>query len=186
MWFLAEPLVISNKPENADAIVVLGGGVGESGKAGQGYEERVEYATWLYKKGYAGHVIFSSGYTYIFKETLVMKALAVSLGVPESAIILENKAVNTFEKVKFIKEILDNERWKNVIVLSSPYHMLRVSKVFNKQAPGINVTYAPIPKSTFYSHENRGVFSKKIDLRQIGGIIHEYLGIVYYWWKGWI
>ncbi len=58
VWVIAKPLVISEQPKKADAIIVLGGGVGESGKAGQGYEERAEYAVELYEKGYAGRIVF--------------------------------------------------------------------------------------------------------------------------------
>jgi len=92
-------------------IVVLAGGVGESGKAGQGYEERVGYAVELYKKGYAPRMIFSSGYSYFYNETLLMKALAIELGVPKSDIILEGKAKNTYENVVFTDEILSKEKW---------------------------------------------------------------------------
>jgi uncharacterized SAM-binding protein YcdF (DUF218 family) len=186
VWVLAGPLVISDQPRKADAIVVLGGGVGESGKVGQGYEERAQYAVELYKKGCARYIVFSSGYMYLFKETLVMKALAVSLGVPESAIILENRASNTYENAICIKEISDNARWKSILLLSSPYHMLRVSKVFRKVASDVSVAYTPIPNSSFYRHAQTGLFTKKISLRQINGIIHEYIGILYYWRKGWI
>lgn len=186
VWTIAQPLVVSERPVKADAIVVLGGGVGESGKAGQGYEERVEYAVELYKNGYAGHIIFSSGYVHIFKETLVMKALAVSLGVPESAIMLESKASSTYDSVLSVKEILSKEHWDSIILLTSPYHMLRVSKVFDKFGGNIKVSYAPIPRSSFYAHEKKGFFSKKINLQQVRAIAHEYAGILYYWWKGWI
>ena len=186
VWVLAKPLLIADPLKKADAIVVLGGGVGESGRAGQGYEERAKYAVELYKKGYADHIVFSSGYTHIFEETRVMKVLAVSSGVPENAIILETRASNTYNSALFVKEILNREHWNKIILLSSPYHMLRVSKVFTKLDGGIHVSYAPIPKSSFYAHDNRGLFRKKISLQQIKGIIHEYLGIAYYWWKGWI
>ncbi len=186
VWILARPLVISEQPKKSDAIIVLGGGVGESGKVGQGYEERAEYAVELYKKGYAGHIVFSSGYVNIFKETLVMKAMAVSLGVPESAIILENRAINTHDSAIFTKELLDKEHWNSIILLSSPYHMLRVSKIFAKFDRGVKISYTPISKSSFYAHDVKGFFSKKISVSQIGGIVHEYLGILYYWWKGWI
>jgi uncharacterized SAM-binding protein YcdF (DUF218 family) len=185
-WMLAKPLIISEKPGKVDAIIVLGGGVGESGKVGQGYEERAQYAIDLYKKGYADHIVFSSGYINIFKETLVMKALAMSLGVPESAILLENRASNTYESVLFAKAIIGKEKWHSIILLSSPYHMLRVSKVFAKVGGDIDVLYAPVSKSSFYAHEEKGIFKKKITASQIGGIVHEYLGMLYYWWKGWI
>lgn len=185
VWYLAEPLKISNLPEKADAIVVLAGGVGESGKAKQGYEERVKYAVELYKKKYAGHLVFSSGYTQFFQETLLMKALAVALGVPQEAIVLEDKASNTYENIKFTKNILDKEEWKKVLLVSSPYHMRRVSMVINKIANDIKVSYLPLPQSSFYRQE-KGVFKQKINYDQIRGIFHEYAGIVYYYFKGYI
>ncbi|MBN1912900.1 MAG: glycosyltransferase, partial [Candidatus Omnitrophica bacterium] len=58
-WWLANPLVIADRPQKADCIVVFAGGVGESGRAGQGYEERVLYAAELYKKDYAKKILFS-------------------------------------------------------------------------------------------------------------------------------
>ncbi len=189
IWFIASPLKIVQPPQKADAIVVFAGGVGESGRPGQGYEERVQHATELYNRGYAKHIIFSSGYLYAFKEPLMMKALAVSLGVPEAAIILEDKAANTFENVKFSKEILDKSKWNKVILVSSPYHMRRASLVFNKIAPDITVFYSPIPASLFYSHgiETKGKKTwKQTNMRQIEGILHEYLGIAYYLLKGYI
>ncbi len=186
VWICAKPLMISQPPVHADAIVVFAGGVGESGTAGQGYEERVQQAVELYNKGYADQLIFSSGYTYAFKEPLVMKALAISLGVPVRSITLEEKAKNTFENVKFTKEILARNGWGKILLISAPYHMRRASLVFHKVANDIKVTYVPITNGRFYMHKVKGIFTRKISLSQINGIAHEYFGILYYWWKGWI
>lgn len=183
VWFLASPLKISQNPQAADSIVVFAGGVGESGRAGQGYEERVQYAVDLYKNGYAKNLIFSSGYTYALKEILIMKAIAISMGVPEEAIILEDKAKNTYENVIFTNEILNKEKQKKILLVSSPYHMRRASLVFKKAAKGVDVICAPIPNSVFYTH---GAAWKQANIQQIEGILHEYLGILYYWWKGYI
>ena len=189
IWFLADPLKIMDEPEKSDAIVVFAGGVGESGKAGQGYEERVQYAAEFYEKGYARHIIFSSGYSYLFKEPLIMKALAVSLGVPEEAIILEDRARSTYENVSFSKEILERNGWDKILLISSPYHMRRVSLVVKKSAPEIKIIYTPIQNSRFYSHgigpKGEKVL-KQISLRQIKGIFHEYCSIIYYRFKGYI
>lgn len=186
MWLLAGPLSVSDEPRKADAIIVLGGGVGESGRAGQGYEERVQYAVELYKKGYAGHIIFSSGYTYVFKETLVMKALAVALGVPAKDIILDDKAANTYQNAEHAREIMLANKWRSALLVSSPYHMRRVSLVFEKYAGGMKIAYTPVPRSAFYAHEDIPVFHRQITFGQIKGIVHEYIGMAYYWWKGWI
>lgn len=190
IWLVAKPLKITQEPQQADCILVFAGGVGESGKAEQGYEERVQRAVELYKKGYAANIIFSSGYMYIFKEPLVMKAVAVSLGIPENAILIEDKAINTYQNIKFSKEILDKNNWKKILLVSSPYHMRRVLLVFDKIARDIKVTYAPVTNSLFYSHpkkDNSGrIIWKRASLNQIKAVIHEYLGIFYYWWKGYI
>lgn len=187
VWFLANPLKISQPPHKADCIVVFAGGAGESGMAGQGYEERVEYAVELYKQGYVKHIIFSSGYTYVFKEPLLMKVLAVSLGVPAEAIILEDKASGTYQNVKFSDEILKANCWNEILLVSSPYHMRRVALVFDKIDKLLKVTYTPINNSLFYAHpkrdENGRIIWKRITLRQISGILHEYAGILYYWTK---
>jgi len=187
IWYAAGPLKIINKPQKADAIVVFAGGVGESGKAGQGYEERVDYAIKLYKQGYAAHLIFSSGTQFVFNEAEVMKSLAVSLGVPKDAIILEEKAANTYQNVRFVKEILDKRSWKKVLLISSPYHMGRVSLVVKKIAPEITFIYTP-SESNFYSHDSapEKIIARRINLKQIKGIVHEYMGILYYRWKGYI
>lgn len=190
LWFLASPLEISEKPSKADAIVVFAGGVGESGKAGQGYEERVKYAVELYNESLGRYLIFSSGYSCVFKESALMKALAVSLGVPENAIILEDKAGNTYENVMFSKTILDGLGLNSIILVSSPYHMRRAKLTFKKNAPRINVLYTPIPESLFYQYRVNKYLGflpiGVIRVDQIRGIIHEYAGIVYYWFKGWI
>lgn len=190
LWFLASPLKFSQMPQKADCIVVFAGGAGESGKAGEGYEERVGYAVELYKKGYADNIIFSSGYINVFHEPLVMKALAKDLGVPGEAIILENKARNTYENVKFSKKILDKMSWNKILLVSTGYHMRRVSLVFNKIAKDIKVIYVPIKNSLFYSHPDKDMLGrriwKRINIQQIKGIFHEYLGIIYYSLKGYI
>jgi uncharacterized SAM-binding protein YcdF (DUF218 family) len=180
VWFLAEPLKISDQPQKADAIVVFAGGTGESGKQGQGYEERVGYAVQLYKEGYAKNIVFSSGYSYAIKEVDIMKALAVSMGVPAIAIILEDRSGYTYEFVRNTNDIVRRNGWKKILLVSSPYHMRRASLVYDKLGGGIDVIYTPIRDSKFYRH---GFGASP---RQINGILHEYAGIVYYLIRGYI
>ncbi len=189
IWFLASPLKIVQPPKSADAIVVFAGGAGESGRPGQGHEERVQYAVQLYKEGFAPKIIFSSGYTLIYKEPILMEALAISQGVPKNAIILEEESISTYDNVRLVKNILDKEKWSEVLLISSPYHMRRVSMVMKKVAPEIRAVYTPIPKSTFYGiglKKEKRVLFKRINVMQIKGIVHEYLAIVYYYFRGYL
>lgn len=180
LWFAARPLKISQSPSPSDVIVTFAGGVGESGKAGQGYQERVVHSVNLYKKNYAKKMIFSSGYTYVIQEADLMKALAVSLGVPGEDIILEKSAGSTYQNVKFTKDIMKKHGWDSALVVSSPYNMRRVEMVYNKIAPEIQVCLTPVPTSGFYGNE------KKVKWKHIRAILHEYLAIIYYWQKGYI
>lgn len=180
IWIVGKPLKVSSPLEKSDMMVVLAGGVGESGKVGQGYEERVQYAVELYKKGYAPRMIFSSGFQYAVKEAEIMKALAVSLGVPASAIILEENANSTYQSFDLSRKILLANKAKSAIMISSPYNMLRLSLVARKANSPMYFVYAPIPRSIFFSD------GKTVELKHIVAILHEYIGIVYYWFKGYI
>ncbi len=187
VWMVARPLRIAQPPAQADCIVVLGGGVGETGKANQGYEERVQYAVELYKKGFAKHILFSSGYLYVYEEPLIMKALAISLGVPAEAILLEDKARNTYENIAFSKRILEKKGWHTIMLISSPYHMRRVSLVAKKIAADMKIIYTPIPYSNFYAHDTsikRGILVNRISLAQLKALCYEFCATVIYIIKG--
>jgi uncharacterized SAM-binding protein YcdF (DUF218 family) len=180
VWWVASPLKISALPTKADAIVVFAGGVGESGRAGGGAQERLRQAIDLYKAGYAQYLVFSSGYVYSFREAESMRALAIDQGVPPSVIVLEERATNTYQNVRFSSDVLREHDWRRILLVSSPYHMRRALLVWRKQAPGIAVVPTPSPQSQFYDH-TRGA-----SLEQVRGILQEYLAIFGYWRRGWL
>jgi len=180
LWFLASPLKISETPQKADVILVFGGGVGETGSPGKSTIERARYAAELYKNGYADKIVLSSGYTYIYNDAENMRLIAISMGVPDENIILEKNANSAYENVIFSKQIIDNKKWNKVLLISSPYNMRRVSMVFNKWCKDKTIFYTPVKKSQFYDKIER------TRMEQIRAIMHEYLGIVYYFIKGYV
>jgi uncharacterized SAM-binding protein YcdF (DUF218 family) len=178
IWWLAEPLKISEPSRPVDAIVVFAGGVGESGEAGGGVQERISHAIALYQNGVAPNLVISSGFVFAQREAALMKTIAVSNGVPAEAITLEEKAANTYENVVLTNQIVVAHGWKRIALVSSPYHMRRAMLTWHKVAPEVNVVATPPTTSLFYSH-NRGA-----SLPQIRGVLQEYAGIAYYWWTG--
>jgi uncharacterized SAM-binding protein YcdF (DUF218 family) len=180
LWLVAVPLKLTAAPRPVDAIVVFGGGVGESGRPGKGHEERVAHAVALYHEGYAPRLVFSSGFVRVFREPHVMRVLAMSLGVPAEAIILEEQAASTYDNVRFVSEILKTQGMSSILLVSSPYHMRRALMVFQRQAPWVAVVPAPVEQNTFYAHHWGA------ETWQVKGIVHEYLAIVYYWWMGYL
>jgi len=180
IWLVASPLKISQPPHNANAIVVFGGGVGETGSPGKSTIERARYAVELFKKGYADYVIFSSGYTYKYNDAENMKLFAVSMGVPEKNIILEDKSSSTYENVMFSKNILDKKGWNSILLVSSPYNMRRASLIFRKYGNRLKIFYLPVKENQFFDR------TEGVKLEQINAIFHEYAGIIYYWLRGYI
>jgi uncharacterized SAM-binding protein YcdF (DUF218 family)/glycosyltransferase involved in cell wall biosynthesis len=178
VWWLAEPLRIVEAPQPADAVVVFAGGVGESGRAGGGVQERISKAVSLYQQGVAPRLIISSGYVFALREAESMKAIAIAQGVPADAIVLEERATDTYENVTFTKQILDAHHLRRIALVSSPYHMRRAVLTWRKAAPEVQVIATPPESSQFYAHQ-RGA-----SVEQIRGLLQEYAAIVYYWWLG--
>jgi uncharacterized SAM-binding protein YcdF (DUF218 family)/glycosyltransferase involved in cell wall biosynthesis len=180
VWWAASPLRLAEPARQVDAIVVFGGGVGESGQAGGGYQERVVTAVDLYRAGYAPAIVFSSGFRFAMREAEVMRDLAVVNGIPAEAISLEDRAANTHENVQFSDAILRKHGWKSILLVSSPYHMRRAVLTWRAAAPDVIVVPKPVEQSLFYSH------TYGASLQQMDGIIKEYLAIALYWYRGWI
>ena len=180
VWWAAAPLAVNAPLKPADAVVVFAGGVGELGKAGGGTQERLQHAIDIYRERYAAHLVFSSGYTYSFPEAELMRAAAIEQGVPPAAIVLEARSTNTYENARFTAEIFRDHRWQSMLLVSSPYHMRRALLVWHRVAPGLAVTPAPPSRSQFYDH------ARGASLDQIRAIVHEYLAIGDYWFRGWI
>jgi uncharacterized SAM-binding protein YcdF (DUF218 family)/glycosyltransferase involved in cell wall biosynthesis len=180
LWFLAEPLRIEETPVKADVIVVLAGGIGESGEPGEAYQEKVKHSVDLYRGHYAGHVIFSSGVGYVFKEAEVMKALAMSFGVPDSAIILDERGGGNYASLINAKRVMEARGWTRMLLVTSRYNALRSRLVVKKNLSGMAVKITPSPKSAFFGEE------ESVAWRHVRAITHEYAGILYYWLKGYI
>jgi len=180
IWRVASPLRVMAPPERADAIVIFAGGVGETGRAGGGALERLKQGVDLYKAGYAPRLIVSSGYVYTLHEAEMMRATAIDQGVPADAIVLEQEAVNTYDNVRNVDAILREHHWTRILLVSSPYHMLRALLVWKHNAPEVTVVPTPAAGSQFYEHD-RGA-----SLEQVRAIVQEYIAIAEYWRRGWL
>ena len=179
-WMLAKPLLVVEQPVQADAIVVLAAGIGESGVPGEAYQEKVKRAVELYRKGYANALIFSSGVAYVFEEAQVMKALAVSLGIPESAILLDERGGGNYTSLLNVKRIMDSRHWTRMLLVTSRYNGTRSRLIAEKNLPGYSVTLTPAENSVFFGDERHVLW------RHITAVTHEYASVVYYWLKGYI
>ena len=137
------PVVKVEDAPTADAIVLLGGGMGSNTNVYPYAEmwngaDRVWHAARLYKAGKAPIVIPSGT-----GERESAMPLLLDLGVPESAIVIEGKARNTEENAKFVEKILEPRNTQNtrkrVLLVTSAWHMRRSVLMYRKYAPSLEI-----------------------------------------------
>ena len=110
----------------ADCIIVLGAGT--DGKTPSPvFRERLNHAVTLYQEGYADIILLTGGYSpgNDRSDAAIAGQYLQSLGIPESAILLEEKSTITQENLKFAKEIMDLQNLSTAILVSDPLHMKR-------------------------------------------------------------
>lgn len=108
----------------ADAIVVVSGGQTQT---------RAKHGIELYKKDLAPKIIFSGAALDDGPSNArEMAALARRSGVPESAIVIDEDAKTTYENAVNSKRILDENKAKSIILVTSPYHQRRAFITFTK------------------------------------------------------
>lgn len=108
--------------------------------------DRITHTLQLYRQGKIKHILVTGGLGFQQEEVNTaaqrLKSFLEMAGVPESAITVENDAVNTYENAMKSKEILfrDFPNQKYLLITSS-FHMRRSLLCMNKQ--GVEVTPFP-------------------------------------------
>lgn len=116
--------------ESWDAIVVAGARVDPNGQPSLSLKRRTQMAVNLHEKGLAPVVVFTGGLgEHPPTEALAASKWAISIGLPEKAILLEDTSTSTQENAK---NVADKYQLKSVLVVTDSYHVFRCEKVFSK------------------------------------------------------
>lgn len=125
----------------ADVAVVLGAGVLGPHTPSPDLKGRLEAAAELYRKGEVKKIAVTGGtrcfHTY---ESEIGAWYLNSIGIPDSAIITEEKTQNTIEQIIYVKRYLIGKlKMKNVVIVSDNWHLPRallMCKWLNVKAKG--------------------------------------------------
>lgn len=163
-------LVVEDKIEPVDLIIVL---------AGDNNGERVIEAIDLYNRGYAKKLLMSGGpLAWNLTNAEWMKKQARAMGIPSSAILLEDRSLSTIDNARFSLPIVKDNNFKSIIVITSPTHTRRTRKVFRKVFPNVIIHGVPLKKSQF---KLPGWWQRHEDTQRV---IWEYVSLIYYFLKG--
>lgn len=116
-----------DQAQPAGAIVVLGAAQYD-GKPSPVLRARLDHGIdlWNRRLGKVLVVTGGEGSGDTTSEAAVGRTYALKHGVPDSAIVLENKGRTTRESMLAVSEILESRRIKAAILVSDPFHMLRL------------------------------------------------------------
>lgn len=123
--------------DKADAIVVVSGG---------NTNARTEAGVKLLKNGWADKIVFSGAAQDKTgpSNASAMRSHALSLGVSEDTILLDEESETTQQNAERTASIFKENGFKEVILVTSGYHQRRASLEFNKRTDDISIRNHPI------------------------------------------
>lgn len=150
---------MNHQLEKSDCILALGS-----------HDLRVaNRAAELYLDGWAPLVIFSGGlgnltqHMWTEPEADQFARIAIGMGVPAEAIIIENRSTNTGENILFTRQILDQKGLdiNKFIVVQKPYMEKRSYATFKKHWPDKELIVTS-PQISFEDYPTEDIAVEKV------------------------
>lgn len=182
-WF-ARPLFLPSaaNPASADVIVLLGAWASPRGDLNEPGLRRTLRAAELYRQSIAPRIVVT-GSTPANPESgsavMAMGLLLRRLGVPETAIDLESQSENTHDSAVNVASLAKKRGWRTVALVTDAGHERRALASFRKAG----LTAYPVSPPAIW---DLGGEQPSARLRKLGTLLHEYGGLAYYRWRGWI
>ena len=153
------PAVAPAQLPQAQVIVVLGGGIqppdhGQTLPDLNSAADRVWHAARLFHAGKAPLLVLSGGSNPAVSatsEAQAMRGLLNDLGVPDTALLLEEHSRNTRQNAQFTADLLRQRGVSRILLVTSALHMPRALPLFEAQG------FSVIPAAT--DHEARHHFT---------------------------
>jgi uncharacterized SAM-binding protein YcdF (DUF218 family) len=190
-------------PQQA-VVVVLGGSTRphqyprmqtEISEAG----DRLLFGARLYQDGVATSLVVTGGSIEwlgsSISEAAGMRELLLLMGVPDEAIVLEDRAQNTYDNAVFTREILAPQGVDSIVLVTSAMHMPRSVGLFEKQG----FVVLPAPVDYMVTHGDPGSVRRpdlgerllhllpSVEYLELSTrALREYIGLMVYGMRGWL
>jgi uncharacterized SAM-binding protein YcdF (DUF218 family) len=140
--------------EKADAAVVLGAAIWTN-QPSPVLRERLNHAIVLYKAKNIKKIIVTGGFGEgeKFSEAEIAEKYLLENGVLESDILKETQSKSTFENIKFSAEIIRDNQFSMVLIVSDSMHLRRA--LWMASDLGLNAFPSPTTTSRYQSFSNR-------------------------------
>jgi uncharacterized SAM-binding protein YcdF (DUF218 family) len=157
---------LGERSESSRVAVVLGTQVLPGGRASRTLEARVRHAARLYKEGKIRLLVPTGGLgEHPPSEAEVMARLLRGEGVPESAVLLEDRALNTWDSARLVAGMAEGLGVRSVVVVTDPVHCVRAVAAFRRAG------LVAFPEPVYSSPMWRGKRQRRGQLvREIGAL----------------
>ena len=174
---ISEFLFIEHEVEPSDILLVPGGSA----------PEQMRRAVELFRAGIAPWILPSGGPSPVLNswpsEWEFYRSLAVKAGIPEKAILREDKATNTLENAEYSWQVVQEKglRITNAVLVCKAHHSRRALLTYQAVFPsGVKFAVSPIHdsrnirKDNWFLDEQRTHFVFE-ELRKIGKFLGDYV-----------
>jgi uncharacterized SAM-binding protein YcdF (DUF218 family) len=170
--YAGESLVVEDPLEKSDAILIL--------SDDNFYADRATRAAELFRQKLAPVVVASgirlrpnAGISELMTHDLIER------GVPRENILpFPQDADNTKEEAQFLRKLVQEKNWKNVIVVTSNYHTRRARYIFGKIFANSVTIRMAAARDADYDPEHWWEQRKSVKR-----YFHEIVGFVVSWWE---
>ena len=160
-----------DEQRRADAIVVMGAAQYD-GRPSPVFAARLDHAVALYLAGLAPRLIVTGGKADGDRttEAASARAYAKAHGVPEEAILFEDRSRTTLESIRAVKDVMRANGLATAVFVSDRPHMLRVLRIANDL--GITAWSSPTQTSPI---ENDAVGQVDATIHELGALAQYFL-----------
>ena len=133
---LGRPFATIDPPQVADAIVVLGAVLGLDGSVTPILDERIRAGVAAWRDGLAPLLVLAGGRSpfasHAALEAHAMAARARTLGVPDSALLIEDESASTWENAQRCAALLLPRDIRRIWIVTQPFHLRRAMRHFRR------------------------------------------------------
>ncbi len=178
--WMVKPLFVWPQVTQANAIVLLTSYATPNRILNEEGIWRTLEAARLYRAGTAPVILVSGGRSegLVGDSSAAMATLLNDLGIPKTAVEFERVSLSTHESAVNVAKLARIRGWTRIALVTDATAMRRARAAFVRE--GIAVSPAP---SMLWELGWEQPYDR---LRKFQGALHEYGGLLYYWWQGWI
>lgn len=152
--------------------------------------DRLMQALVLYEQGIIKKIVYTGGSGSIIerdmKEAKFVYNFLLSMGIPDSCMIIESESRNTYENAIYTKKIIGSDSNRCDLLITSGCHMRRSLGIFRKHGFCVD-PYSADLNAGKRKYDPAHLFVPSFRaMEEWGQMIHEWVGIISYKIKGYM